>query len=93
MAKAININNPSKRELRIIKNIQQYEWETVNAKTKWDAKDFESALNSGMIWSDEFKEWIYHVAHLERLAFDVRTPQLMARKLAEWLKVGSGKSK
>ncbi|MVM40249.1 hypothetical protein GO730_25725 [Spirosoma sp. HMF3257] len=68
-------------EVASILHRQKKRLNELNALAKWTEAEFEEAIHCSTEWDPKQQGWIFPLAAIEKLAFDVRTPDKQAHSL------------
>ncbi|GAB4002331.1 hypothetical protein GCM10028807_60780 [Spirosoma daeguense] len=74
-------NDSVPEEVAAIQRRQKKRLVELNALDKWTEAEFEEAVHCYNEWSVELRGWVFPLASIEKLAFDVRTPDKQAKTL------------
>ncbi|MBD2705375.1 hypothetical protein IC229_32475 [Spirosoma sp. BT702] len=77
----MDTNDAIPKEIAEIQRRQKKRLQQLNALDRWTEAEFEEAVHCYNEWSTEMRGWVFPLASIEKLAFDVRTPDKQAKTL------------
>ncbi|GAB4005964.1 hypothetical protein GCM10028808_06940 [Spirosoma migulaei] len=72
---------PIPTEVSQILHRQKKRLRELNALDKWTEPEFEEVIHCSNEWDSQKQGWIFPLSAIEKLAFDVRTPDKQAQSL------------